>query len=204
TLQDTTKPELKKIISKSKQHLLVEFSEDIKQVQQIEIINQLNNSELEVLETMLNGNEMDVITAIPDTVSYILVVNNIIDLKNNINLSDSINFVNTMPADTNTLLLTSCSPEDGTTVNNLMPSFLIEFNKIIPLDNLIVDLKNCENNNSIKFNIDKIRGNKFRIQSQTKLQNYVPYKLVISYDCKDYEGNKLDKEIIINILPIIF
>ncbi|MCK4357580.1 MAG: Ig-like domain-containing protein [Candidatus Cloacimonetes bacterium] len=204
TLQDTTKPELKKIISKSKQHLLVEFSEEIKQIHHIAIINKVNNSELEVLETMLNGNEMDVITAIPDTVSYILVANNIIDLKNNINLSDSINFVNTMPADTNALLLTSCSPEDGTTVNNLMPSFLIEFNKIIALDNLIVDLKNCENNNSIKFNIDRIIGNKFKIQPQTKLQNYVPYKLVISSDCKDYEGNKLDKEVTINILPIIF
>lgn len=204
SLQDTTKPELKKVITKSRQHLLLEFSEDIKQIQKIKIVNKINKSKLKVLETMLNGSEMDVITAIPDTVSYILVANNIIDLKNNINLSDSINFVNTMPADTNALLLTSCLPEDGTTVNDLMPSFLIEFNKIIPLDNLIVVLKNSENNNSIKLNIEKIRGNKFELKPQIKLKNYVPYKLVISPDCSDYEGNKLDKEVTINILPIIF
>jgi len=204
SLQDTTKPELKKVITKSRQHLLLEFSEDIKQIQKIKIVNKINKSKLKVLETMLNGSEMDVITAVSDTISYNLFTYNITDLKNNVTSVDSVSFKNTMPADTSSLSLKGCSPEDGTTINSLIPIFCLEFNKIMPLDNVIAVLKNSENNNPIKLNIQKIRGNKFELKPPIKLKNYVPYKLVISPDCSDYEGNKLGEEVIINILPIIF
>jgi len=156
-----------------------------------------------VFETMLDASEMDVITAVSDTTSYNLFTYNITDLKNNVTSVDSVSFKNTMPADTSSLSLKGCSPEDGTTVNNLIPIFCLEFNKIMPLDNIIVVLKNSENDNPIKLNIQKIIGNKFELKPQTKLKNYVPYKLVISPDCSDYEGNKLGEEITINILPIV-
>ncbi|MEA3474962.1 MAG: Ig-like domain-containing protein [Candidatus Cloacimonadota bacterium] len=204
SLQDTTKPELKKVITKSRQHLLLEFSEDIKQIQKIKIVSKINKSKLKVLETMLNGSEMDVITAVSDTISYNLFTYNITDFKNNATSVDSVSFKNTMPADTSSLSLKGYSPEDGTTVNSLIPIFCLEFNKIMDLDNVIAVLKNSENNNPIKLNIQKIRGNKFELKPQINLKNYVPYKLVISSDCSDYEGNKLGEEVTINILPIIF
>lgn len=203
-LMDTTKPKLKKISSKSRQHLVLEFSEKIKQIENCKIYNSENPKyELKIIETMLIENELNIITSIPDSGTYKLFVYKFEDQKGNITQVDSLKFRPILNADTTSLNIKNYSPEDGTTVDNLHPNFYIEFNKMIPVENVNVDLRNCENDAFIKVDIRKIGGNKFEITPQKSLSNYVPYKLVICNDCADYEGNELEEKIEINILPII-
>ncbi|MBC8527253.1 MAG: Ig-like domain-containing protein [Candidatus Cloacimonetes bacterium] len=204
SLQDTIKPSLKEVIPKSRQHLLLECNEDIRQIEKIEIVNSENDEPLEIFETMLNGNEIDIITSIPDSIIYTLFAYKITDFSNNIKKIDSLQFRNLMQADTTALLLKSYSPEDGSTLNTFKPQFHLEFNKIIPLNNVKVQLINSENNHTINLVIQKIDGNKFQIVPELEIKNYVPYKLVVSSDCVDYEGMRLGKEVTINILPVVY
>lgn len=204
SLIDTTRPKLKKISSNSRQHHILEFSENVKQIENCEIYNSENlKSKLEIIETMLIGNEMDIITSIPDSGTYNLFAHKFEDFKGNITQVDSLKFTPVSNADTTLLKVKSYSPEDGTTINNLQPNFYIEFNKMVPIENVKVNLINCENDNFLKYNIKKIAGNKFEISPKKSLSNYVPYKLVIRGGCVDYEGNRLEKEVEINVLPII-
>lgn len=204
SLQDTIKPKITNIIKKSTQHLVINLSESIKNVNKIKISRKSDKRALPLYEYYISDSNIECFTEIPDTSEYLLEIRDITDFKENVTLIDSVVFVNRQPPDTTDLEIDSLSHVDGQTISSLLPEFHLKFNKIIPTENLSISLINSENNQYVDLNIEKINGYIFSIKPKNKLRNYVPYSLIISKECSDYEGNTLQEEIFLSILPIIY
>ena len=203
-LQDTTKPVLTRIAAESAQRLSMRFSEDIKDVRSIKIIDHVTKNRLPINEYIINGSNIECITGIPDTNAYMLELKDIIDFKDNITVFDTMSFVNRQLPDTTLLELDSLSHEDGQTVTTLSPEFRIKFNKIIPLEKVSILLVNSENEQSVELSIQKEQGYTFVVKPKNLLINYVPYSLIVSEKTTDYEGNALGEGIEISILPLLY
>jgi len=203
-LQDTTKPVLKNIITESAQRLLIRFSEDIKNVRSIKIMDQTTKNRLPIYEYIITGSDIECITGVCDTNAYMLELKDVIDFKDNITKLDTINFINRQLPDTTFLELDSLSHEDGQTVTTLTPEFRIKFNKFIPLENISVSLVNSEDEKPVELSIQKERGYTFVVKPKKLLKNYVPYLLIVSEKTTDYEGNTLKEGIRISILPLLY
>lgn len=203
SLQDTISPALKQVTPKSQRVIEVGFTEPLEAVGGIHILSTEDKSMLEVEDSVLATDVLSILTAPPDTVSYILYIYDSVDRKGNATAIDSAQFINRLPSDTTALAIVSHSPEDGTTVETLLPVFRIEFNKIVPAQNIHFSLLNTEKKSEVPCILHKIDGNKFEIVPEAPLQNYVPYRLTIFQDTADYTGNRLASQFIVNILPII-
>ncbi len=203
-LQDTTKPILTKIAAESAQRLTMRFSEDIKKVRSIRIIDHITKSRLPIYEYIITGSNIECITGVPDTNSYLLELKDVADFNNNITALDTISFLNRQLPDTTLLELDSLSHEDGQTVTTLSPEFRIKFSKIIPLKNISILLVNSEDNQQVELNIQKEKGYTFLVKPKKLLKNYVPYTLIVSEETTDYEGNALGEGITISILPLLY
>lgn len=202
--QDTTKPVLKKIVTESAQHLTLLFSEDIKDIRSIRVIDKVTKRILPLYETIIIGSNIECMTGVPDTNSCLLELKDIQDFRDNITGLDTISFVNRQLPDTTLLELDSLSHEDGQTVITLSPEFRIRFSKIIPLDNISISLINSEDNKEVELTIKKEQGYTFVVKPKKLLKNYVPYSLIISEETTDYEGNALREGITISILPLLY
>jgi len=203
-LQDTTKPVLTKVVTESAQRLAMRFSEDIKKVRSIRIIDHITKSRLPIYEYIITGSNIECITGVPDTNSYLLELKDVTDFNNNITALDTMSFVNRQLPDTTVLELDSLSHEDGQTVTTLSPEFRIKFNKIIPLENISISLVNSENNQQVELNMQKEQGYTFVVKPNKLLKNYVPYSLIVSEETTDYEGNALREGVEISILPLLY
>ena len=204
TLQDTISPTVKSITPQSAQSLTVNVSEDIKDFSSLTIDEKESGGSIQIYEYVIDGSKIECITAVTDTNSYLLTIQDLTDYKNNTTLIDSMSFINTQPPDTTWLELDSLSHEDGQTVTTLTPEFIIKFNKIIPQDALSVMLVNSENNESFELDITQKRGYTFVVKPKGMLNNYVPYSLIINEDTSDYEGNTLEQGLKISILPLLY
>ena len=204
SLQDTTKPVLKNIITESAQHLLIHFTEDIKNVRSIKIIDQTTKSRLPIYEYIIKGSDIECITGVCDTNAYKLELKDIVDFKDNITELDTLSFFNRQLPDTTFLELDSLSHEDGQTVTSLTPEFRIKFNKIIPIENIDVSLVNSEDGKAVELSIQKEQGYTFVLKPKNLLRNYVPYSLIVSEETTGYEGNALNEAINISILPLLY
>lgn len=203
SLQDTIKPALKQVLPLTQQVIEAKFTEPLQAVGDIQILNKEDRAALSVVDSVLANDVLSILTAPPDTVSYMLYVYDFVDKKGNVTAIDSAQFRNTLPADTTALVIISHTPGDGTTVETLLPTFQIEFNKMVPAQNIYFSLVNTEQNSEVSCHLHKIDGNKFNIIPEVPLQNYVPYRLTIFQDTSDYAGNRLAGQLVVNILPII-
>ncbi len=204
SLQDTTKPVLKNIVTESAQRLLIRFTEDIKSIRSIKIVDQVTESRLPIYEYIISGSDIECITDVCDTNAYVLELKDIIDFKNNITERDTLSFINRQLPDTTFLELDSLSHEDGQTVTTLTPEFRIKFNKIIPLENISILLVNSENGKPVELSLQKEHGYTFIVKPKALLKNYVPYSLIVNEETQDYEGNSLNEEVNISILPLLY
>ena len=204
SLQDSTKPVLKNIIPESAQRLLIRFTEDIKKVRSIKIIDQATKNRLPIYEYIITGSDIECITGVCDTNAYMLELKDITDFKNNVTELDTLSFMNRQLPDTTFLELDSLSHEDGQTVTTLTPEFRIKFNKIIPPENISVSLVNSEDSKPVELSIQKEQGYTFVVKPKNLLRNYVPYSLIVTEKTKDYEGNALKEGINISILPLLY
>ena len=203
-LQDTTKPTLKKVVAESAQRLTISFSENIKKVRSIRIIDHVTKSRLPIYEYIITGSKIECITGVLDTNACLLELKDIADFNDNITALDTISFLNRQLPDTTSLELDSLSHEDGQTVTTLSPEFRIKFSKIIPLENVSILLVNSEDNQQVELNIQKEQGYTFVVKPKKLLKNYVPYSLIVSEETTDYEGNALMEGITISILPLLY
>ena len=203
-LQDTTKPALNKVVAESAQRLTMRFSEDIKKVRSIRIIDHITNGRLPIYEYIITGSNIECITGVPDTNSYLLELKDVADFNNNITALDTMSFFNRQLPDTTLLELDSLSHEDGQTVTTLSPEFRIKFSKIIPMENISILLVNSEDNQQVELNIQKEQGYTFVVKPKKLLKNYVPYSLIVSEETTDHEGNALREGITISILPLLY
>ncbi len=204
SLQDTTRPVLKNIVTESAQRLLIRFTEDIKNIRSMKITNQVTKSRLPIYEYIITGSDIECITGVCDTNAYILELQNIIDFKDNITELDTLSFINRQLPDTTFLGLDSLSHEDGQTVTTLTPEFRIKFNKIIPLENISVSLVNSEDGKPVELSLQKEHGYTFVVKPKNLLRNYVPYSLIVTEETRDYEGNLLNEAVNISILPLLY
>ena len=204
SLQDTTRPVLKNIVTESAQRLLIRFSEDIKNIRSIKIVDQVTESRLPIYEYIITSSDIECITGVCDTNAYILELQDIIDFKDNITELDTLSFINRQFPDTTFLELDSLSHEDGQTVTTLTPEFRIKFNKIIPLENISVSLVNSEDGKTVELSLQKEHGYTFVVKPKRLLKNYVPYSLIVTEETRDYEGNLLNEAVNISILPLLY
>jgi len=204
SLQDTIKPTIKRVLPKSRRVLEARFTEPLKEVGGMQILSMEKRTPLEVADSVLTNDVLSILTETPDSVTYMLYLYNLVDLKDNITVVDSAQFTNTLPVDTTSLKITSFSPDDGATLESLLPVFQIEFNKMVPAKNIHFQLFESEKNEEVASVLNKIDGNKFTIIPAAPLENYVPYRLTIFRDTADYEGNRLASQLVINVLPIVF
>ncbi len=204
SLQDTTKPVLKNIVTESAQRLLIRFTEDIKSIRTIKIVDQVTESKLPIYEYIISGSDIECITGVCDTNAYVLELKDIIDFKDNITELDTLSFINRQSPDTTFLELDSLSHEDGQTVTTLTPEFRIKFNKIISLENISILLVNSEDGKPVELSLQKKHGYTFIVKPKKLLKNYVPYSLIITEETSDYEGNSLNEAVNISILPLLY
>ena len=204
TLQDTTKPFLKSITGISAKKILLRFNEEINKVGSIRIFQAENRERIPIYEYLLDGMEMSCFTSPADTIKYLVELLDLVDYMGNVTKIDTMSFFNFAQPDTSNLVIDSLSHNDGQTVLTLMPEFVVRFNKIIPLDKAKIQLINSETEQSVPLDITKKNGYMIVTCPKNPLKNYVPYKLVVSDETMDYEGNRLEEGIEISILPLMY
>ncbi len=201
-VQDTIKPKLRSINGQSTQKIELRFSEEIKSVGSVKILKADSRNQVEVYESLIDGPEMTCMVPPADTIRYLVELRNVTDFMGNTTTLDTMSFFNFAPPDTSDLEIDSLSHNDGQTVLTLMPEFRIRFNKLIPLDRAKIELINSESNEPIEIELSKERGFVIVVRPEKPLKNYVPYKLVVSEETMDYEGNTLKEGITISVLPL--
>lgn len=201
---DEDSPQLKKIYYNSSQYAIIIFDENVKDYASLEIFEQVTRQKVNILDSFLHNDTLEVVTEPVDTSTYKLYMKELRDWKENSTTLDSLEFKETSIPDSSDFSLLYYSPPDGATIDSLRPSFRLRFNKIIAPDSLKIRFINMENESLVSVNIKRLNGKKYIITPQKNLRNYVPYKFVIEAESSDYEGNTLDKKTVINILPIIY
>ncbi|MBS3742541.1 MAG: Ig-like domain-containing protein [Candidatus Cloacimonetes bacterium] len=201
---DEVPPKLKSINYTSSQYATILFNEDIDEYSNLKILEKNSGQKVDILDSMLHNDTLEIATTGIDTSTYQVFVTNIRDWKDNVTEVDSLEFKEKSLADTSEFSVVKYSPPDGATLDSLRPNLRLQFNKIVPIENVRVKLMNKENNQSLPLKLEKINSKTFTAIPEKYLRNYVPYQFIIEPDCMDYEGNKLGKRIVINLLPIIY
>ena len=148
--------------------------------------------------------EMICLTSPADTIEYLVDIRALEDFMGNVTQADTMSYINSALPDTSDLVIDSLSHNDGQTVLTLMPEFSIRFNKIIPLDKVKIYLINSETEQTVPLELSKKDGRIIVVRSEEPLKNYVPYRLVVSEETADYEGNTLKDGVEISILPLLY
>lgn len=204
TSLDEEPPRIKNINYSSSQYAKILFDEDIKGYDKINIKDQTEGTKVEIFDSFLHNDTLEIVTEPIDTSTYELSISDIRDWKNNVMDLDSLEFESNSFPDSSNISLLNYTPSDGATLDSLRPCFRLSFNKIIAPQALKVKLINKENGDSVPTAIDKINGRDYTIRPDKNLRNYVPYQFIIKPQTSDYEGNTLGKKVVINVIPIIF
>jgi len=187
---DTIKPEIKSIKVLSENQLEVKFSEDISHFKRIHISSDDSlKAELSIFLDYLKDDKLSLVTAKMDSIRYNFQIENLEDLKKNINPAANLVFMGITVPDTVKPQIISISPRNGASLNSLSPEFKITFSELIPKNNLTGKMVSEEKGKIVPLKTISENGKEYILKPITKLKNYSSYKMEIT--AKDTAGNEL-------------
>lgn len=199
---DTLKPQLESANVSNNININLKFSEEVESISNIYITsNDSLSKHLEVISYFLENEDMIILTAPQDTIQYKILINDILDPKDNLTKLDSLSFDGSAKQDTIPPEILSSTPRTGSSVATVLPKFYVHFSEIIMEDKVEVNLTEIETGNKEPVVILNSNSKHYIFASQHKLNNYSSYKfeLIVS----DFSGNKLMKPLEIIFLPIV-
>jgi len=135
---DTVKPKIKSVTALFSNQLQIKFSEKISRYSKMEItaMDDSVKTMLPILIDYLNKDEILLVTEKMDTIRYQLQIDEVEDLKGNLNPVSLIDFVGTTRKDTISPQIIGIFPRSGSTLNSLSPEFKITFSELILKEDL--------------------------------------------------------------------
>jgi hypothetical protein len=176
------------------------FSEELTKWDSLSIFNQSDSTFFAYDTTVLEEDELSIITATQDTVDYQISLYNLSDANENITPVSTVSFNGSTVQDTLNPVITESTPKNGSTVKEKIPNIEIRFDKIIMARDIIATLKENETNKFIDMNITGSNSFRALFKPQKALKNFNSYTFTISQNTKDYNGNKLLEDLEINFM----
>ncbi|MCK4956637.1 MAG: Ig-like domain-containing protein, partial [Candidatus Cloacimonetes bacterium] len=199
--QDTVKPKIVSAKVKNSTQLELNFSEKIIKPQDLEIMQDSTDIKLDIIATSLDDKKLLVVTTKMDTFSYKIVINNLIDFKDNQVSKSKLIFTGKTIQDTIPPAVISTNPRNGSTINRLDPKIEVRFSEIILTENVEVKLIEVESGKQVTVDILAGDSDIFIFQPRKNLKNWSSYKLELMV--ADYENNFLNDKFDIIFIPII-
>ena len=200
---DTLKPKIKSAIPQNSNYISVNLSEDIKQLGQISLFSQadtlvdtFNNTKrvipqqaIEIFAVDLIGKKVDLLVSDIQLKSYMLIADDMLDLKDNLKKSDTTIFKGTAKKDTTAPQIISILPRASSSVDNLEPEIVIEFDRPILTKDFDAYLFGNEDLKRVELTVKKGNSRKFVLTPKQQLINFSTYTLII--DAKDINLNQM-------------
>jgi len=199
---DTTMAQIRRVNQLSLQELEIELSEPITNLEHVEILHRESNTELTILRRYLDKDRLYLLTAKPDSISYMIRLRNLRDKKGNISPMSGMGYKPNLSLSESPLRLIAQTPRNGATVPNLQPDILLEFSRIVTPENLKLSLIASDNKEEADWEIIENLGRKLIIRPKRALNNYRSYQIRIHKDTQDFVGNTLEANRESVFLPI--
>lgn len=199
---DTTFAQIKSIKKVSPHELLVQLSKEVEDIRYLEIEAKDEDKSVNILRKHLNKDQLYLLTAKQDSLSYTLRAHGLKDAKGNLSPLSSMDFQVSSTVDETPPQVVSHSPRNGATVHSLLPEIKLVFSEIITEANLHAKIVVTETNREIKLKVLSIKGREITLVPERELDNYRSHKLIVSKETKDYAQNAMEQDFESIFLPI--
>lgn len=199
---DTTMAQIRRVNRISPRELEIELSKPISNLEHVEIVSSVNDSELSILRRFLDADRVYLLTSAPDSLDYNIRMRNLKDLKGNISPATGMPFKPSLSPTESPLQLLSLQPRNGATVSDLQPVISLQFSRIMLPENLKLSLLATDSKEEVDWEIVNNNGRKLQIRPKKALTNYRSYQIIIHKDTKDFGGNTLEANRESVFLPI--
>lgn len=200
TYTDTSKVVAKRVAVLSNNLIQVAFSEELAKWDSLSIFNKSDSTFFKFHNTVLDNTKLSIITAKQDTVDYQIALYNLSDLSGNLTPVSRISFSGSTRQDTLNPLILASLPKNGSTVKERVPTIMINFDKIVMKKDVKATLKENETNKFIDLQITESNSYKTLFIPKKPLTNFNSYTFILSQNTKDFNGNKLLKDLEINFM----
>ncbi len=189
TYTDSILPEVEKITTLSNREIEIDFSEIIVTKGFKIFQNDSLLVPLEIFYTNIYEDKIRILTQVQDTVSYLIIFDEISDLKNNIVDSLGVEFLGSSLDDLTSPNILSVTPKTGNSLYELKPKISILSDEIIIEKMFNASFVSEEFKYSVDAKIISSDGFSIILEPKTNLKNYASYTLEFSNKNTDFSGN---------------